>query len=353
MVFADTYATQADYDHYYQARAKYGGPVGTGAGQDPADWIRLGELAERLRPWLSHPEARVLDLGSGAGGLAAALQEKGYRQTVGLDPDCEAVAAATAKGLRVHEGLIHQAKTLLTGQRFDLIVLSHVAEHLCELSWFADLQHMLTPAGHVYIEVPNPMGYACGERPAYYYFDSEHINHFSLQALARLCRHAGLNLQAQYEVSLRLKDGTDYPSIAVVAGPGEGIQPACSRSTIEHVQAYVAESRRKASLPLMILPALADDQPLLVWGAGSWTQRLLGANLLPRNRMLAFLDSAPNKQGLTLDGLPILSPRQGLEQFALAPILVCVAIGPDAIAQAVEELCPGQARQLHFIHVSP
>lgn len=352
LVFAETSAPQSAYDLYYQRCAKYGGPTGTGAGLHPADQERLEQLADRLQAFLPGPQARVLDLGCGAGGLLAVLQARGLCNIEGLDPDPGAVQAARARGLPMHEGLIHEATTLCAGARYDLIVLSHVAEHLRDLRCLPDLARLLTPEGQVYIEVPDPAGYACGERPPFYYFDSEHINHFSAEALARLMAQSGLHLHSAQAVSLPLSDGAPYPALAVVAGRGAspaGLQPL--PSTVQAVQRYLAACDRQVTRTPQ--PPLPPQGPVLAWGAGSWAQRLLGQGQLPRDRLVAFLDNDPNKQGLQLDSLPILTPSQGLQQHPDAAILVCVAIDPQQIVSALEALLPGARHRLHFLSDPP
>ncbi|RUP30569.1 MAG: methyltransferase domain-containing protein [Curvibacter sp.] len=347
LVFAETPAPQSAYDLYYQRCAKYGGPTGTGAGQHRADQERIEQLADRLQACLPGQQARVLDLGCGAGGLLAVLQARGLSQIKGLDPDPGAVQTARSRGLRMHEGLIHEAGTLCAGERYDLIVLSHVVEHLRDLGSLPELTRLLTPEGRIYIEVPHPAGYACDERPPYYYFDSEHINHFSAQALGRLMAGAGLALQSAEAVSLTLPDGGRYPALAVVAARGQAPTLPEQPSTVEAVQRYLQACGEKATrIPR---PPLPPQGPVLAWGAGSWAQRLLGQGQLPRDRLVAFLDNDPNKQGLQLDGLPILPPVLGLQRHPDAAILVCVAIDPQQVASALDDLQPGARQRLHFL----
>lgn len=347
LVFAETPAPQSAYDLYYQRCAKYGGPTGTGAGLHSADQARLEQLADRLQHCLPQGQGRVLDLGCGAGGLLAVLRARGLSQVEGLDPDPGAVQAGRARGLHLHEGLIQDAATLCAGERYDLIVLSHVAEHLRDLQGLPALAELLTPEGKLYIEVPHPAGYACGERPPYYYFDSEHINHFSAQALGRLLAPAGLPLHRAEAVTLTLSDGGHYPALAVVAGRGAAPALPHQPSTVQAIERYLADCAQGTSR--VPQPPLPTQGPVLAWGAGSWAQRLLGQGQLPRDRLVAFLDSDPNKQGLQLDGLPILAPALGLQQYPQAAILVCVAIDPQQIAAALDNLAPGARQRLHFL----
>ena len=99
------------------------------------------------------------------GGLLQVLAARGYPRAEGLDPDPAAVMQARQKGLRVSEGLASQAPARYAGRQFDLIVLSHVAEHLRDLDWLRGLPALLAPGGALYIEIPDPRGYRCEPRP--------------------------------------------------------------------------------------------------------------------------------------------------------------------------------------------
>lgn len=350
--YADTPAAQADYDHYYQQLAKYGGPTGTGAGQNPADQQRLEQLADRLENLLPGKDAAILDIGCGAGGLLQALHTRGYTRAEGLDPDPAAVAAARARGLPVRTGLATESPTLYVGRRFDLIVLSHVAEHLRDLDWLDNLPRLLDPRGTLYVEVPDPRGYDCIHRPPLYYFDSEHINHFSPRALHRLFARMGLNPTAFPDTTLTLCDGTPYPAFAGIAtaAPHDDIATTSSAdaTALDALRRYLADSLQRRASGLHIQPRLGPG-PVLVWGAGSWAQRLLGLGAIPLTQVRAFLDGAPNKQGQNLAGKPIVAPADGLSRHPDAQVLVCIAVNPHQIGAEIARLEPGHTRSLHFI----
>ncbi|HRH71536.1 MAG TPA: hypothetical protein PLM62_00485, partial [Zoogloea sp.] len=111
---------------------------------------------------------------------------------------------------------------------------------------------------------------------------------------------------------------------------------------------YLADSLQRSAASLGIQPPLGPG-PVLVWGAGSWTQRLLGAGTIPLAQVRAFLDSAPNKQGQLLAGKPIVAPADGLSRHPDAQVLVCVAVNPHQIGAEVARLEPDRTRSLHFI----
>ncbi len=347
--WADTPAAQSAYDRYYRDLAKYGGPTGTGAGQDPADQRRLETLAGRLERGLPDHRAAILDIGCGAGGLLQVLAARGYPRAEGLDPDPAAVMQARQKGLRVSEGLASQAPARYAGRQFDLIVLSHVAEHLRDLDWLRGLPALLAPGGALYIEIPDPRGYRCEPRPPFYYFDSEHINHFSPLALARLFTAIGLPGQRFLDCTLALPDGSTYPAFAGIGRAAPAPSPAPPPAALAQLRAYLADSRQRAADAIAIDPPLRAGTPLLVWGAGSWAQRLLGQGAIPLDRVRAFLDGAPNKQGHTLAGKPVVAPALGLHRHPEAQVLVCVAVNPHQIEAEVGRIEPGHPRSLHFI----
>lgn len=349
--YADTPACQSAYDLYYQQLAKYGGPTGTGAGQNPADQRRLEQLADRLEALLPDLDAAILDIGCGAGGLLQVLHNRGYTRAEGLDPDPAAVSAAHAQRLPVRTGLATESPEMYKGRRFDLIVLSHVAEHLRDLNWLNDLPRLLSPGGALYVEVPDPRGYDCSHRPPLYYFDSEHINHFSPKALRRLFTRMGLTSIAFGDATLTLSDDTPYPALAAIATKlptNIGIDSDGHASRVDTICHYLATSLQRGRMGLNIQPHLTSG-PVLVWGAGSWAQRLLGLGAIPLTQVRAFLDSAPNKQGQSLSGKPILAPAVGLSRYPDAQVLVCIAVNPGQVGDEIARLTPARSRSLHFI----
>src|SRR5215210_6594024 len=62
--YADTEATQADYDDFYARLSKYGDSQNsTGAGLNSWDAERLREMAKEIAAFAGHKHARIADVG--------------------------------------------------------------------------------------------------------------------------------------------------------------------------------------------------------------------------------------------------------------------------------------------------
>jgi 2-polyprenyl-3-methyl-5-hydroxy-6-metoxy-1,4-benzoquinol methylase len=134
-----------------------------------------------LRKYLSDSRTlRVLDFGCGQGGLleTMALEHKQHRY---YGCDSNAQTRIMSDGVSIHRDF----KDLIGP--FDLIVLSHVVEHLVDFEILERVFKLLSQTGVIYIEVPNPGAYeSYARREFLYYFDRLHVNHFTFFALNKI-----------------------------------------------------------------------------------------------------------------------------------------------------------------------
>jgi len=125
----------------------------------------------------------LLDVGAGTGGFLVKAKSKGW-EICGIEVNNEARNLATKKGVN----LIDKFNDL-KDERFDVITLWHVLEHLPDLNeTIVKLNQFLNKNGTLIIAVPNFKSYDARYYKAYWaaYDVPRHIWHFSKKAISIL-----------------------------------------------------------------------------------------------------------------------------------------------------------------------
>lgn len=164
----------------------------------------------------------VLDVGCGAGFLAAALEAQGNRCT-GIENHEGRANAARAKGIPVLSWDLQQGLPPPSGGLFDCIIFADVLEHLPDpLAPLAASASRLSEGGRVIVSVPNVANYKVRTmllRGRWVYqdegiMDRTHVRWFTRKTLLELVGQAGLQAEAVHFVP-------DFPCIHLLAGrPG-------------------------------------------------------------------------------------------------------------------------------------
>ena len=167
-------------------------------------WALLGSLADGKR---------VLNVGA-AGNVEFYLQghrdlwlheklKQSARGLVGLDIDAESVAFANARGESL---LVGNCETVELGDKFDLIVLSEVLEHVdAPAAALRNLARHLAPAGRLFVTTPNPTYYgtilrALLNRSLHIYYD--HVSAYFPENLVVMCGRLDLKVAGIYFYSV-------------------------------------------------------------------------------------------------------------------------------------------------------
>lgn len=168
-VYADTSASQADYDRFYTDLSKYEDQsTASGGGDKFYDAQRLKQTALDIQKVLSDKSASILDIGCGNGGLLYALKLNGYNKLIGLDPSRKCVLNVIKQGITAVAGNIFSATF---DAQFDCIILSHVLEHIYDLQKaIRNVTSWLRVGGILYIEVPDASRYSDYYIVPYYLF---------------------------------------------------------------------------------------------------------------------------------------------------------------------------------------
>lgn len=337
--FADGIPAQEAFESYYRLLSKYEYQDQGGRPPD-SDEKRFSAVADSIGTWLPDTEARILDIGCSTGGLLQALYWKGYQRLLGIDPSplcCQ--IASSRPGIQAIPGTIFEAPSL--PHTFDLVILAAVLEHIRDLrEALAWIRSALAKDGLLLIQVPDARKFPDSQGGPFQEFSTEHINFFSETSLGNLLEACGFLLEVPNDRILRETPELPRSELWAVFRIAERGQsgPVADMDTREAVLSYVTESYREETRTHQILRILAEQQePLIVWGTGTHTQRLLAMSPLQDARIAAFVDSNPRYWGASLKGIPVLSPAD-LKNRAEA-VLISSKISQAAIErQLLEEL---------------
>lgn len=174
----------AKYEHLHAiasepSYARFAAPADMGL-----DHLRAQRLADAVRPWCPQRRMRVLDYGGGDGKLMRPFLEAGHECFV-LDYSKGQIPGVVRLGSSLEE--------LKSEERFDLIVASHVLEHVVQpREDLGRLREHLADDGIIYCEVPSEIvgGLWIDNDPV------THINFFTFGSFNRLLREAGLRIHA-------------------------------------------------------------------------------------------------------------------------------------------------------------
>jgi predicted TPR repeat methyltransferase len=339
--YADTSVDQAVYDRYYAQFSKYeDSTVSTGGGETPSDAGRLAQTAADIARVVGDRNASVLDIGCANGGLLVALRKLGFSSVAGIDPSPACVRTVrTRHGIPAEAGGLFELPARM--KKPDVIVLSHVLEHVCDLRRAIQvLRGLLSKKGMAYIEVPDAARYRDYVFAPFQDFNTEHINHFSTISLTNLMRSQGFEPVSGGTKTIQSSPQCPYPAVFGFFRKRDGAVKATDfqrdDQLLASLQEYIARSAAKlAQIERVIRPLVQAQTPLLVWGTGQLTMKLLAETSLAKANVVAFVDGNPINQGKTLSGRVIRAPEQIPALGLDASILIATLLHQQAIAHRI------------------
>jgi len=338
--FADNIPEQTIFDAYYRDVSKYE-KTERGDHDSLYDQARFKAIADVILRSLDKREVRIFEVGCANGQLLSLLKTEGYENVSGIEPSPVSVeiawrrfginiSASTLSDLSINDGAI------------DFIILAGVLEHIRQIGpALQKLKNMLSVGGSLFITVPDASRYAEGEDAPFQEFSVEHINFFGPDSLANL-----LNVNGFEQISIK-EDmiESNYRTITPV------IHGFFRKSALLTSIPYSRDTRTEAGLRIYIDQSIQRDRliqakinkvvetrrPIIVWGAGAHTLRLLANSRLAEAKIRAFIDSNPRYQGKVLNNIPIISPESLKDLHE--PILISSRVYQEEIlAQIRNEL---------------
>lgn len=160
-------------------------------GIDPAYYLSF-QLPQYLKDELpADKNAPILDVGCGFGQMLMRLKDAGYSKIKGIDIGNESVDFCRKSGLDVVQIQSIKEFSELSQQRFQLILMSHVLEHIPKDEVIENLmaiRGMLLPGGSFIVMVPNAQS-ATGVY--WMYEDYTHYQLFTAGSLIYVLKSAG------------------------------------------------------------------------------------------------------------------------------------------------------------------
>jgi len=129
---------------------------------------------------------RHMDIGSSSGAFLRAVEVQYQCIGIGIEPGDAYREYSRTRGNHIHPS--HEKLNEANEERFDLISMMHVLEHLPDpITTLDQLRNdLLAPDGHLLIEVPNLFEHAS--------FELAHLYAFSPQTLREVLRQAGYKI---------------------------------------------------------------------------------------------------------------------------------------------------------------
>jgi hypothetical protein len=276
-------------------------------------------------------------MGCANGGMLLALKKLGFENLTGLDLPAGCVESARKLGLRADFGSVYSWPADLGS--FDLVILSHVMEHLRDVRGAVEnMATLLTPAGRLYVEVPDASEYASHVVAPFQDFNTEHINHFSIASMTNLMGLSGLSGESIGAKTFETSPGMPYPAHYGFWGrPKPGSPPFQLKKDemlVKQIEKFISISQEMMNrMDARLKNALAKSPEVIVWGTGQLAMKLLVETCLADAQIVLFVDGNPINQGKKLKGVEIKAPSAiaSLPQ----PIVITTTLHQQAIANRI------------------
>ena len=247
----------------------------------------------------------VLEIGASTGFNLNTFKKKG-KKVFGVEPSFR--NKETAKKLYnidLYTGMYEDFFIENNEEVFDLIILSHVLEHIINPKQFISKIKKQNNK-YLYIEVPSFEIQLKSEPFGCFFY--EHVNHFTINSLNNLMKKNGyspLNLNINYNVN---GESPNYPVICSLwknTNAFYNIESNISSDLL--MKNYLEISEKNFQSIKEKIDNIPSDAKLAIWGTGSHTSRLLGMTNLVSKNIVKFYDSDLKKHKYKIMGKEISS----------------------------------------------
>lgn len=303
--YADSAATQSEYNNYYSSFNNYSEAVKTKKNY-------YDEISPLYRDFVGfvngidqiNSESDMIDIGCGGGNLLYLLKQSGYKNISGLDPSKGSIDNLKSQGIPGYVGNIFDAAPEELKNRFDVVISTMVIEHIFDLNKYIDnLNSLVKEGGLIIVNCPAVETYPDHLWPVANYFNHEHINYFSSisadnlfgkhgyrrvnpDALSRVANEGILTLAYRKMQDTEAKIVRDATSEYVI------------KLYLDKIKTYEEGVRKKIES--------LNGAKAAIWGAGAMTMQLLAEFEDLKNNTEYIIDGNKLKQGETYGKIPVV-----------------------------------------------
>ena len=305
--FFDTKSTTDDFYNYYMQNRHYMAEnYGTGA-LIKKEKERYVSVLSVLQTHRLNKLSRLIDIGSAKGGLLSFLKARGYKNLLAIDLLPECVNFIRTNNIEAKIGSVEALP--LNDASIDVVVLSHVLEHVLDLqAAMKELRRVIAEGGLVYAEVPT-IEYGCSFKSAPMWdFIYEHVNYFSKYHLIHLfqsnqfaCLESGVKELRNGEGVIRCAYGVFFKKDHFSS---KNIPYFNMVEKIAKILCLWDDSKFSK-----IKKIVEDKKPCYVWGISAYMQFLIKETLVGKCNIISFLDKSAYKQSKRINKIYIKSPE--------------------------------------------
>jgi SAM-dependent methyltransferase len=331
--FAETLADQETIKSYYQSVSKYD-VAGEISG---LDLLRIDAAVSICQGQVPY-DAMVIDLGCGYGALLSRLKSAGWIDLYGIDPaPNSAMLAHDLFGLdNIFCGTTAEAHNVLPLENADLVCMTAVLEHLPDLR--ADISNLLEkirPGCRLLVEVPALECFSGKKSEPFGEFSLEHLQFFSSTSLINFFSSLGAKPLAMEIVDLPVVASGSLFGLFEFTGDVPASFETIPESS-EVMENYISESKHRLGQALSRIP----EKPLLIYGAGSHTARLLPhLEKMHGREVAAVVDRNHNLVNKSIGKWVIQAPSE-IASFPDTHILVSSFRSQNEIAKSLQDRFP-------------
>lgn len=317
--FASNIPSQDEFNTYYKMQSKYENDYSPN-GRDYSPIIKL------LTKYAKNKHSRILEIGTGDGGLLNALSQESYDNLFGIDPSAKCVDRL--RKIPNCRGEMAALNDLDESYSSDIVILASVLEHICDIkNSTAKLSNLMVPNGYLLLETPDVSSFNLDFQPPFQEFSIEHINYFSRVSLA--------NLMSKY--GLRLIEYVPYVSGGMIClfQKGANLGEVFDTSTYIALESYIQKSKCFDEKIINIITPYYNRK-VIIWGAGTYTRHLW--ETLKKCDVVCVVDSNPHYQGgsFAIDSRSVeIIPPQYINADKSIPIIVVSRNYQDEIVNEI------------------